>query len=289
MRDHAYGLSFVGRFREAGVIAERAERLLLQTPIPDYELARLDLVRANICRLTERVVDAIALATRAAQTFERFGDRRMLVTASMYVGAVHFERHEYGKALEVWSAIGPDASLAGDAARIGLTHNLGICHMELGRLDQAASMLATAVAEFDLLGMDAHRARSRRALATTVALAGRHFEAIPLLRAARGEFEQLGMEGTAALVALQLAEELLITGRREEVPVICRGLIEQFTRAGMGGSALTALAFLRETLASGHATPAHVRHVYEFIRDVPAADPSANAFGADPALGRFDN
>jgi tetratricopeptide (TPR) repeat protein len=235
------------------------------------------------------VDEAIMYATRAAQTFERFGDRRMLVTSRMYVGAVHFERREYSRALEVWSAIGGDAALAGDVARVGLTHNLGICYMELGRVDEAATSLSAAIAEFDLLGLDTHRARSRRALAATIAIAGRHSEAIPLLRAARSEFEQLGMEATAALVALQLAEELLITGHREEVPGICRTLIEQFTRAGLGGSALTALAFLRETLASGHATAAHVRHVYEFIRDVPAGDTSANALSADSTLGRLDN
>lgn len=287
MRDHAYGLSFVGRFREATTMADRSERLLQQTPIPDYELARLDLVRANICRLTERVEEAVTFAARAAQTFERFGDRRMLVTARIYIGAMHFERREFAQAYEAWSVIGADAALAGDAARVGLTHNLGVCAMELGRLEEAATTLSAALREFDLLGMDVYRAKSRLALAGTVAAAGRHFEAIPMLRAARSEFEELGMEGTAALAALQLAEELLITNQRDEVPVICRALIEQFTRAGMGGSALTALAFLRETLASGHATPKHVRHVYEFIRDVPQADPGANALNAD--VRRFDS
>jgi tetratricopeptide (TPR) repeat protein len=287
MRDHAYGLSFVGRFRDATAVADRAERLLRQTPIPDYELARLDLVRTNICRHTERIDEAISFATRALQTFERFGDRRMVVTARMYAGAMQFERQQYADALEIWSAIGDDASLAGESARVGLTHNLGICYMELGRLDEAAATLSAAIAEFDILGMDAQRARSRRSLANTLAKAGRHHDAISLLRTVRAEFELLGMESTLHLVSLQLAEELLITGEREEVPAICRALIEQFTRAGMGGSALTALAFLRETLASGHATPAHVRHVYEFIRDVSAGDRSATALS--PSADRFDN
>ena len=76
------------------------------------------------------------------------------------------------------------------------------------------------------------------------------------------------MEVDAGLSALDLAETLLITGRTEEVPAICRTLIDRFTRAGMGGSAMTALAFLRETVATGHVTPALVRHVHEFLRDV---------------------
>ena len=77
------------------------------------------------------------------------------------------------------------------------------------------------------------------------------------------------MEIDAALVALELAETLLITRHVDEVPLICRALLERFTRAGMSERALTALAFLRETIASGHATPLHVRHVHDFLRDVP--------------------
>jgi len=77
------------------------------------------------------------------------------------------------------------------------------------------------------------------------------------------------------LTALELAETLLVVGRNDEVPAICRTLIDRFTRAGMGGSAMTALAFLRETVATGHATPGLVRHVYEFLRDVPRNEASS--------------
>jgi hypothetical protein len=81
--------------------------------------------------------------------------------------------------------------------------------------------------------------------------------------------ESLGLESSAALAALQLAETLLIVKRHDEVPHICRALLDRFTRAGMNERALTALAFLRETVASGHVTPLHVRHVHDFLRDVP--------------------
>ena len=77
------------------------------------------------------------------------------------------------------------------------------------------------------------------------------------------------------VTALELAENLLVVGRTDEVPAICRTLIDRFTRAGMGGSAMTALAFLRETVATGHATPALVRHVHEFLRDVSRNEASS--------------
>ena len=42
LRDHAYVLSINGRYPDAEAAVEQAERLIRQTPIPDYELARLD-------------------------------------------------------------------------------------------------------------------------------------------------------------------------------------------------------------------------------------------------------
>jgi hypothetical protein len=128
-----------------------------------------------------------------------------------------------------------------------------------------------------MLGMDVNLARCRWSLATTVNSAGRSSDAIPMFRTAWKELESLGMESEAALTALELAETLLVVGRTDEVPAICRTLIDRFTRAGMGGSAMTALAFLRETVATGHATPALVRHVHEFLRDVSRTEAGSPA------------
>jgi tetratricopeptide (TPR) repeat protein len=268
LRDQAWGLSVVGRYREATAAADRAERLLLQTPIPDYELARLNLVRASFYRWTDRIDDAIALSRKAAEVFERFGDRRMMVTARNYEGAMLFARNEYAPALDAYRSIENDPAIPDDATRLAIRFNIGLCHRELGHLDEAIQALTATTAEYEMLGMDTNLARSSWTLATTIATAGRHSDAIPIFRTAWTRFESLGMESNAALAALDLAENLLVVGRTDEVPAICRTLIDRFTRAGMGGSAMTALAFLRETVATGHATPSLVRHVHDFLRDV---------------------
>jgi hypothetical protein len=77
------------------------------------------------------------------------------------------------------------------------------------------------------------------------------------------------MLADAALVALERAEVLLVMGRPEEVPHICRALLDQFTRIGMTSRAITALSFLREAVAMGAVTPSLVRHVHDFLRDLP--------------------
>lgn len=275
LRDQAWGFSALGRLREASAAADRAERLLLQTPIPDYELARLNLVRTSFLRFTDRIDEAIALSRKAAEVFERFGDRRMFVTARYYEGAMLFGRNEYTAALAAYRSVENDPALPGDAMRVGVKFNIGLCHRELGHIDQAIEALTATTAEYEMLEMDANLAHCRWTLATTISSAGRHSEAIPIFRSAWTQFETLGMEADAALAALELAENLLVVGRTDEVPAICRTLIDRFTRAGMGGSAMTALAFLRETVATGHATPALVRHVYEFLRDVSRKESSS--------------
>ena len=77
----------------------------------------------------------------------------------------------------------------------------------------------------------------------------------------------------AGLVALELAEALLIAGDASEVPSICRDIVARFTAGGMTSRAITALSFLREAVAIGQANPSLVRHVYNFLRELPAERP----------------
>jgi tetratricopeptide (TPR) repeat protein len=272
LRDHAYALSTVGRYPQALGAVDRAEALLRQTPIPDYELARLYLVRSLIYPHLDRVDEAIVSAGQAAEIFVRFGDRKRAAEARIFQGTNLYQSHKIREALEVWQSVERDSSLS-DFARVCLVQNIGLCHRDLGQLDAAVQYLSRAAEEFDMLGVETNRAKSRWALATTFLSAGRHQDAIPALRSSWRELESLGLDADGALAALELAEALLITGQPDGVPAICRALLDRFTRNGMTSRAITALAFLRETVAIGQATPAHVRHVHEFLRELPAELP----------------
>ena len=205
----------------------------------------------------------------------------MLVIARISEGGMLFGRNEYAPALAAYRSIENDPSISDDATRVAIGLNIGLCHRELGHIDEAVEALTTATAEYEMLGMDVNLARCRWSLATTISGAGRHSEAIPIFRTAWKELESLGIESEAALSALELVENLIVVGRTDEVPAICRTLIDRFTRAGMGGSAMTALAFLRETVATGHATPSLVRHVHDFLRDISRNEAS---FPVQPVL-----
>src|SRR5207302_9218720 len=71
-RDHAYVLYLLGRLPEALSMTDTAADLFGQTAIPDYELARVDLMRAHVYSDIDRVSEAITLARRASETFAAF-------------------------------------------------------------------------------------------------------------------------------------------------------------------------------------------------------------------------
>jgi tetratricopeptide (TPR) repeat protein len=271
-RDHAHVLSFMGRYPEALQVADRAKRLFDQVPLPEYDLARLAQVRALILRCIDRVDEALGLARDAAQTFLRFGDLARFANARVIEGAILFEKRDYPGALAVWLAV-EDSDALDLTTRIGMIHNVAICYRELGQLEEAAQRLAISVSEYEAMGVPVERTRSRRSLGQTLVCAHRYHDAIPVLRQSWREFEELDLIADAGLAALELAEALLLAGQAAEVPAICRDIVARFTRAGMTSRAITALSFLREAVALGQANPSLIRHVHDFLRELPAERP----------------
>jgi tetratricopeptide (TPR) repeat protein len=269
LREQAYMLSVVGRLPEARRTAEAAAQYLKQIPVPPPELAKLDLVRSNIARQQEKFDDAVAFARSAAESFEWFGDRDGWLRAQTYEAAARLTAGDYRQALDIWRSMEPYVPEMTEADRARRLHNMALCAGEQGEFGEAAQAYARAAELFAAAGDVVGGVKCRRAAAHSLFCSGKVAEAIPLLTSVRAELEQLGMEIDAALAALQLAEGFLIVGRTDKVPDIARTLIERFTRAGILGSAMTALAFLREAVATGHATPSLVNHVQEFIRTIP--------------------
>lgn len=284
-RDHAYVLSFMGRYPEALETADRSKRLFDQVPLPEYDLARLAQVRAMILSSIDRVEEAIALAHDAAETFLRFGDIGRYANARAIEAMMIFESRQYPAALEIFDALQDHPALDMNT-RIGMINNMAVCYRELGQLDKAAERLYRCVEEYEMTGAHAERTRSRRNLGQTLVRAGRYADAIPVLRQAWREFEELQVVADAGLAALELAEALLLAGQPNEVPAICRNIVARFTRAGMTSRAITALSFLREAVALGQANPSLVRHVHDFLRELPAERP--RLFAPPPGGSGYD-
>jgi tetratricopeptide (TPR) repeat protein len=272
-RDHAYVLSFMGRYPEALELADRSRQLFDQVPLPEYDLARLALVEGSILCAIDRVEEALSLIRGAADTFVRFGDRSRYLVARQFEASTLHRQGSVEAALKIWKDV-EAANLATDEREsVRLAHNIALCYSDLGRPEEAIQYIQRCIVEFEMLGVETGRTRSRWLLGRALAACGRYQEAIPILRQTWREFEQLDVIAEAGLVALELAEVLLILGQNDEVPSICRDVIGQFTRAGMASRALTALSFLREAIAMGQASPSLVKHVSSFLRQLPAEQP----------------
>jgi tetratricopeptide (TPR) repeat protein len=268
LRDHAYALSYVGRFPEALQIADRAERLFKQTPLPEYEVARLKLVRSIIYRSLERASEAVSLTHEAADAFHRFGQHRRYIDARVFEAAMLYKLGRTKDALAIWLELEkhPEISIT---THVIVLHDIGTAYQQLRKYRESAEYLLRAAAEYEMLDIKPELVRTRWMIARTYMMSKRTADAIPLLRDVWREFESLEMESDAALAALDLVEALLAAGHYEQVPVICRTLLDRFTRAGMNSPAVTALAYLREAVAAGQATRPLVRHVQKFLRELP--------------------
>jgi len=267
-RDHAYMLSFLGRTHEALAALDRAESLLGQLALPDFQMARTKLVRAHIYVVMDRQPEAITLAHEAAETFAEFGERSRYLDARTIEAAMLHEHGAVREALAIWDAI-KDDDLLPEATRVHVVYDMGLAYRELGDLRASVELVTQAIAEYEMLGMDSEATRARWGLASTLVSAGKLADAIPLFETSWKSLERLGLETDAALAGLELAEVLLVIGRPERVPHICRDILDRFTRLGMTSRAITALSFLREVVAMGKAQPPIVRHVREFLRDLP--------------------
>jgi tetratricopeptide (TPR) repeat protein len=259
-REHGFALYFLGRFHEALESADRAEQLFRQTPFPEYDLARVALVRASIYRAFDRMDEALALTRQSAATFLRFGDRKRFSNAVQTEGAILFKMGAMSEAATAWSSLEGEAEVRGDSRGI-LLKNLAVCHNQLGNVTLAATYLTQALEIFTASGNEVEKVKARWGMAQLLASTSRQQEALPLLRDVQCQLERLGMEADAATAALEVAEILVTLNQPEEVPAICRALLDKFTQKGMTSRAVTALSFLREALAMGHATPELVRQV----------------------------
>jgi tetratricopeptide (TPR) repeat protein len=167
--------------------------------------------------------------------------------------------------------------LADEAGRTGdrlhfarARQTAGNCYIELGEHAKAAEYFYEALVVWDELGLDTERIRTNWSIGVLQKATGDLNGAITRIDDARRAFEALGIINDAALTRLDLAEVLLLAGRTAEVPELLRDVVVSFTSEGVMRSASIALAYLREAVESGPIEPRLVRHVRDYLEELPA-------------------
>jgi tetratricopeptide (TPR) repeat protein len=269
--ERANVLRYLGRFAEALDALDIAENAYARTPVATFSLALVQYLRSVIFFKTERLDEATRLARRAARVFRQFGEDERFIHAKIVEAGVLFMRTRHAEALELFTSLVAPAKKIGDAATTArLYANIGNCYLGLQRLSEASGYFAQALSLYEALGLETEKIRARWSLGRLRLAAGESAEGVNRLREARREFEAIGLTCDAAQVTLDLVEALLATGGNlSEVSQLCAGLVESFAAKGMTGGALTALAYLREAVASGNASAGLVNSIRAHLACIP--------------------
>lgn len=269
-KDRANALRLRGEAQDALWAIDEAERNFRQQPIPEFDLAAADYVRATVLVETDRVPDALALAQQAAVTFLDFGDTSREIHARIVEAAALLNLGRTRESREVYLSLLKPLQEIGESRTLALVFlNIAQTSVAINDTNLASVYFLQAATLFREFGMAGEEANARWGLGRLMAASGRFEEALDRLRAARVEIEKLGFSGDAALVSLDLAEVLLALDRPAEIPGICRSLVERFTRAGSTERALRALSYLKEAAEEGTLSTELVRYVRAYVAEAP--------------------
>lgn len=264
--ERANALRYLGRLPEALDALDIAEQAFGSTPVAAYSIALVQYLRGAIDVELDRFDEARRLARQSAHVFRQFGENDRYVHARMLEACVLFHQNRFDSALELFRALLTPAKQLDDPATLARLYlNIANCNLALESFDDAHRELTQALSLYEALGLETEKIRTRWNLGSLLVRTGQVEEGITRLHDARREFERLGATTDAALVTLDIVEALLALERPREAGDLCGGLVESFTNSGMTGSALTALAFLREAVTTGSATPILVRHVRSYL------------------------
>jgi tetratricopeptide (TPR) repeat protein len=272
LRQYAYALFYVGDFADSLGTVERAQSTFDHCSLPEYEVARLDIVRSLVYGAQERYTEAIALAKRAADVFRAFGDRQQVASAMMSQAYLMIYARNFRGALPVLVELRDHYSEGVSLHTRALTfQNLGICQQHVEQIPEALNSFQIAAALYDENATVTEAARVRYSVALLLSTQGRHADAKKRLRDVQAEFERLGMVHASVVAGLDFAELALIENNFKEVEELCRAAIRQFEAEGVPHSseARTALTYLREAAEQRRATQETVWHVRTYLKRLP--------------------
>jgi tetratricopeptide (TPR) repeat protein len=271
-KERANALRYLGRFKDAEEALDRAEEAFHAADyVEPFDLAIVAYVRATICAETERFDDAVRLAREAGSQFALYGDQRRYLSARMVEALGYYCVDRDAEAVPIFESVIAAARAAAEDGILGSAlANAASCYTRLHAYDQAAKHYEQALSLFTQLDVPAERARIVWAFAAMKVESGDYEHGLPELERALALLRSFDLTNDVSLATLDLAAGLLAAGRPERVPALCRSVAVSFASEGMARSARKALAYLREAVSSGRATPEGVRHIRTYLQRLPA-------------------
>lgn len=261
-----YALWYTGAPVAALAEFDAAAVIFAAMPQAEFDLARVDLMRAMVCRMIEHRDEAVMIASAAAEVFHRYGDGDRVAAARSATALTLQGARRIREALALHLSIVEDRQI-GETWRVSALQNAALCYRDLHEFESAKSFLSRAITGFEKLGKMTDRSKSRWVFAQILVQQQRYDAALPMLREVREDFQEIGMFNDVALASLDIAEALLAAGRISEIGDACRAALDYFSQSGLTQTepALRAIAFLQEAAAAGRITTHRIQDVRSFL------------------------
>jgi len=270
--ERANALHYLGKFKEAEHALDKAEALIPDTPVADFDLAIIKYLRARLWSESERAYAAVPLIRTAALTFRQYGDETREIAAFLVEGGCFTALNEHETAARVYERVMTFARHRGNLPFLARSvNNVAVSYAALHDFDRAVALFVEAISLYEEGGMLTEEARARWALAATIVARGDLAAGIDALDLARKDLAARGLTNDAALATLEWAEARLAAGLPAGVAKACARVVMSFDSEGMELNARIALAYLHEALASGTATADVIRQVRTYLKALPAA------------------
>ncbi len=272
LRERANALRYLGKFKDALVALEYAERFFDTSPgADDFDLALVWLLRATVFMKSDRLPEGIVVARDASRVFRDYGDRDRELTSVMVEACCLLLSGHAQEAAEAFGRVSELARERGNTRVLASALQNGAAALvDLRELDRAERIYSEALVLYDELGASTEKARTMWALGSLVVARGQLEEGAARLDHSRAELARLGLTNDAAQATLEWAEARLALNKPEGVAAACRKIVVVFSSEGMQHHAKEALAALHEGLRAGKATPELVRSVRVYLEQLPA-------------------
>ncbi|HEY0140527.1 MAG TPA: tetratricopeptide repeat protein [Thermoanaerobaculia bacterium] len=269
--ERAIACGTLGRHREADIAVSHSETAFDSDETTElWDWANVWFSRINARLETSRLDEALQYIDRAADAYLSYGDRWRYLRVLLVKAGILYLRGEYRESADAYEQILAMLHAGTDTEPYATAqHNVAHCYLGLGELDRAEALFSESLATWDRLGFEIQRTRALWGLASVVFVRGEWSQALAALEVVRRQLVALGVVNDDALVRLEMAEALLLLGRPAEVRPLLDNVVVQFATEGMMRNARMALAYIREAMQAERLTVRDLRHVRDYLANLP--------------------
>jgi|GEM_PF-1673816 len=273
-KEHGNALFMLGeeRLDDALDAAKRADELLSVDPFHVVYRASARVLIALISHYQHRNSDAIPMLDEAIDVFAAHGDAQGYLNATQVHAIIALDERRYRDAYNLYTTVLTEAKRLGDEREQARTrHNIGLCLMRLGQLDEARDFMTEAFFEFSRLEMHGEMWRAIWVTAAIERQRGALEDALGALHAVYARFLERGMATEAARVQLQIGE--VVTDLTKDVAYakeMCAKLVVTMGRYDVPGNVRAALEAVRDASAAARSVTALcglLHRAAAFLRD----------------------